>query len=94
MVQDPVQSRLLELIEEKKKGMRLRPQEKPKAEPAPSNVVNIMDALRRSIAEGRRGGSNKAPSGDPTLAGAGARSKFDRRGSGAEVLPRIVRERR
>jgi DNA end-binding protein Ku len=57
MVQDPVQSRLLELIEEKKKGMRLRPREKPKAEPAPSNVVDIMDALRRSIAAGRRKGS-------------------------------------
>ena len=56
MVQDPVQSRLLELIEEKKKGVRRRSREKVEAEPAPSNVVSIVDALRRSIAAGRNGG--------------------------------------
>ena len=52
MVRDPVQERLLEIIAAKKKGKRPA-----KAKPAverPSNVINIMDALRRSIAsEGR-----------------------------------------
>jgi DNA end-binding protein Ku len=56
MVQDPVQSRLLEIIEEKKKGVRRRSREKVEDEPAPSNVVSIVDALRRSIAAGRNGG--------------------------------------
>lgn len=50
MVDDPVQARLLELIAAKKKG-RKRAAPKAKAEPPrPSNVVNIMDALRRSVA--------------------------------------------
>lgn len=49
MVNDPVQDRLLDIIASKKKGKK-RPA-KPKAEPeeTPSNVVNIMDALRKSI---------------------------------------------
>ena len=50
MVDDPVQDRLLEIIAAKKKGKK-RPAKTAKAEPeAPSNVVNIMDALRKSIA--------------------------------------------
>ena len=50
MVDDPVQARLLELIEAKKKGVR-RTARKTSAEPeAPSNVINIMDALKRSLA--------------------------------------------
>jgi DNA end-binding protein Ku len=53
MVADPVQEKLLEIIAAKKKGKRVR---KPKSVPEPaSNVVNIMDALRRSIgSEARR----------------------------------------
>ena len=49
MVRDPVQDRIVGIINEKKKG---RPAPKPKAEPeapAEGNVVNIMDALRRSV---------------------------------------------
>ncbi len=50
MVEDPVQDRLLEIIAAKKKG-RKRPAKAKAAEPErPGNVVNIMDALRRSIA--------------------------------------------
>jgi DNA end-binding protein Ku len=49
MVRDPVQERLLDIIEEKKRG-RPPAKKKTEAEPAPSNVVNIMDALRRSVA--------------------------------------------
>lgn len=50
MVSDPVQARLLDIIAEKKKG-RKRPARETAAaeEPAPSNVINIMDALRKSI---------------------------------------------
>ncbi len=52
MVGDPVQERLLEIIAAKKKGKR-PPKAKRESEP-PSNVVNIMDALRRSIAAEKR----------------------------------------
>ena len=54
MVDDPVQDRLLDIIAAKKKG-RKRPA-KPKAAPETSgNVINIMDALRKSIkAEGKK----------------------------------------
>ena len=49
MARDPVQDRIVDIINEKKKG---RPAPKPKVEPEPApegNVVNIMDALRRSV---------------------------------------------
>jgi DNA end-binding protein Ku len=47
MVRDPLQDRLLEIIASKKKGKRPA---KARTEPeAPSNVINIMDALRKSI---------------------------------------------
>lgn len=51
MVSDPIQETLLKLIEEKKKA--LKPKKKPaKAKDAPaSNVINIMDALRKSVAD-------------------------------------------
>jgi DNA end-binding protein Ku len=49
MVQDPVQQRLLDIIASKKKGRQKPSKAKPEAEERPSNVVNIMDALRKSI---------------------------------------------
>jgi len=50
LVEDPVQERLLEIIEAKKKG-RKRPAKAKAPEPeAPSNVIDIMDALRKSLA--------------------------------------------
>jgi len=51
MVSDPIQESLLKLIEEKKKA--LKPKKKTaKAKDAPaSNVINIMDALRKSVAD-------------------------------------------
>jgi DNA end-binding protein Ku len=56
MVSDPVQAKLLDIIETKKKGARKR---KPKSNAAPesespSNVINIMDALRRSVAGAKK----------------------------------------
>lgn len=54
MVADPVQDRLLEIIAAKKKGKKrpVKPVETPEREP--SNVINIMDALRKSIASEKR----------------------------------------
>ena len=55
MVADPVQGRLLDIIAAKKKGAK-KAKAKPSAEPAepPSNVINIMDALRRSVAGAKK----------------------------------------
>lgn len=49
LVGDPVQARLLDIIEEKKRGARRPAKAKAEAEAPPSNVVNIIDALRRSV---------------------------------------------
>jgi DNA end-binding protein Ku len=49
MTRDPVQSRLLEIIAAKKKGRKRPVAAKAEAPVTPSNVVNIMDALRKSI---------------------------------------------
>jgi len=49
MVDDPVQDRLLDIIAAKKKGKKPTRAAKPEPE-APSNVINIMDALRKSLA--------------------------------------------
>jgi DNA end-binding protein Ku len=57
MVADPVQDRLLEIIAAKKKG---KSPPKPKQAEAPrGNVVNIMDALKRSIAAEQGGAKRK-----------------------------------
>ena len=52
MVIDPVQDRLLDIIADKKKAMKKPAKAKPSAssKPAPSNVINIMDALKKSVA--------------------------------------------
>ena len=53
MADDPVQDRLLEIIAAKKKG-RKRPAKPKSAPPTSGNVINIMDALRKSLkAEGK-----------------------------------------
>jgi len=56
MVTDPVQERLLELIAEKKKALKPKRASKAKSDPSPSggNVVNIMDALRKSLETSKR----------------------------------------
>jgi DNA end-binding protein Ku len=60
MVRDSVQERLIEIINERKKGAP-RPKAKAEPAPAPSNVINIMDALRRSVAaEGRSSAASKS----------------------------------
>lgn len=53
MADDPVQDRLLDIIAAKKKG-RKRPAKQKAPPPTSGNVINIMDALRKSIkAEGK-----------------------------------------
>lgn len=57
LVSDPVQDKLLEIIEAKRKKTK-RPAKAKGAEPkaTPNNVINIMDALRKSVeAENRSG---------------------------------------
>ncbi|PDT15422.1 Ku protein [Rhizobium sp. J15] len=58
MVADPVQERLLDIIAAKKKTLK-RPAKakgKPAASAPPNNVVNIMDALKKSVAAEKRAG--------------------------------------
>ncbi|MES5100773.1 Ku protein [Agrobacterium sp. BA1120] len=53
MVLDPVQDRLLDIIKEKKKQQKKPTRAKTKAPASPSkpsNVINIMDALKKSVA--------------------------------------------
>jgi DNA end-binding protein Ku len=50
MVDDPVQDRLLEIIAAKKKGKKRPANPKESASEPPSNVFNIMEALKKSIA--------------------------------------------
>jgi DNA end-binding protein Ku len=55
MAADPVQEKLLDIIEAKKKGAKKGKPAKPSAEPEPpSNVINIMDALKRSVAGAKK----------------------------------------
>jgi DNA end-binding protein Ku len=56
MVIDPVQDRLLDIIESRKKALKKTSKtktKKPAVEP-PDNVINIMDALRKSLAGEKR----------------------------------------
>jgi DNA end-binding protein Ku len=57
LVSDPVQDKLLEIIEAKRK-MPKRPVKPKASEPkaTPNNVINIMDALRRSVEAEKRPG--------------------------------------
>jgi DNA end-binding protein Ku len=53
--EDHYEDALKDLIKKKQKGVKIEP---PK-ESAPSNVVNLMDALRQSVKAGRGGGRRK-----------------------------------
>jgi DNA end-binding protein Ku len=53
MAEDPVQDQLLDLIEAKRQGKRPR-KAAAKPEEHPTNVIDIMDALRKSLAERER----------------------------------------
>lgn len=57
MVEDPVQERLVDIIAAKKKAIKKPSRAKSKSSTTsspPSNVVNIMDALKKSVAAERR----------------------------------------
>jgi len=51
MVTDPVQEKLLDIIASKKKGRKRPSKVRTEEEAAPSNVISIMDALRKSISQ-------------------------------------------
>jgi DNA end-binding protein Ku len=51
MVSDPVQDRLIEIIAARKKGASKSAPKQAEAPQQPDNVVNIMDALRRSLSQ-------------------------------------------
>jgi DNA end-binding protein Ku len=55
MVEDPVQDRLLELIETKRKGRKTQRKVKAEKPEESGKVVSIIDALKRSIAAESRG---------------------------------------
>ncbi|WP_367718749.1 Ku protein [Nitratireductor sp. GISD-1A_MAKvit] len=57
MVDDPVQDKLLDIIAAKKKGRKRVAKARPTSEEPASNVINIMDALKKSIASERKGRS-------------------------------------
>lgn len=61
MVRDPVQEKLKEIIASKqKKKPKGKAKKKPEPEPeTPTNVVNIMDALRKSISQEKKAGGKK-----------------------------------
>ncbi len=54
MVSDPVQEKLLDIISAKKKKRKRPAKAKAKVEEKPSNVVSIMDALRKSVASEKK----------------------------------------
>jgi DNA end-binding protein Ku len=57
MVTDPVQEALLQLIATKKKSLKPKSGGRKRSAPAePNNVVNIMDALKKSLAKELKGG--------------------------------------
>lgn len=51
---DPVQEKLLEIIAAKKKGRKKPAKEKAEVTAPSSNVINIMDALRKSVAAAKK----------------------------------------
>jgi len=54
MVADPVQAQLLDIIAGKKKGAKKAKAKPSAAAEQPSNVINIMDALRRSVVSAKK----------------------------------------
>lgn len=54
MADDPVQDRLLDIIAERKKGKKAKTKRVEAKEDAPSNVIDIMSALKKSLAAERK----------------------------------------
>lgn len=75
---DRYESALIELIRSKQKGMPVKPQPTHRQ----TNVINLMDALRRSV-EGAKGGSeDRPPAKKPTAKARATRAKSKTRKAG------------
>ena len=70
LARDPVQERLLDIIREKKAGAPARARAPAAPERTAGNVINIMEALRRSLA-GEAAAKRRAPSGRKRARSAG-----------------------
>ena len=69
--EDEYEAALKELLRKKQKGEKI---EAPR-ERAPSNVINLMDALRKSVGAGRGGGTAKSGAGAGSRGGRGGRGE-------------------
>jgi DNA end-binding protein Ku len=85
--QDRYEAALVEMIKEKKAGHEPRA---PAAAPRPSNVVNLMDALRRSVEESGGGGGAPAAKSRPakTKTKGPAKAAKAERGGGRKTAAR------
>lgn len=63
IVHDPVQDRLRDLIEARRKAKPAAKKTKDRPEPKGGNVISLMEALRKSVQDRPKGGSKSAPKG-------------------------------
>jgi len=75
--QDRYENALIELIRSKQKGMPIKPQPTHRQ----TNVINLMDALRRSV-EGAKGGAERTPARKPATKARATRAKGRARKAG------------
>jgi DNA end-binding protein Ku len=75
--EDRYENALIELIRSKQKGMPIKPQPTHRQ----TNVINLMDALRRSV-EGAKGSAEPAPAKKPAAKARAARPKGKARKAG------------
>ena len=75
--EDRYENALIELIRSKQKGMPIKPQPTHRQ----TNVINLMDALKRSV-EGVKGESERAPTKKTTAKARASRAKGKARKAG------------
>ncbi len=75
--EDRYENALIELIRSKQKGMPIKPQPSHRQ----TNVINLMDALRRSV-EGSKGEADRAPAKKTSTKSRASRAKGKARKAG------------